>query len=83
MTLPNRKQRAAFSDAALFAFCCFDSYFMLGMMMPRRMIFWQEMKMIIVGMDTTMKPALTIHGAADHHWAAWYIHTAIVHMDLS
>ena len=38
--------------------------------MPRRMIFWQEMKTIIVGIEITTKPALTTQGEADHHWLA-------------
>ena len=51
--------------------------------MPRRMIFWQETKTIIVGMEMMTKPALTIHGDPPHHMLAWYIQTARVHMSRS
>ena len=48
---------------------CF-SYFMLGMMIPRRMIFWQEMNTSMVGMEITTNPALTTHGIPPHHMDA-------------
>ena len=60
-----------------------ENYFIDGMTMPLRMIFWQERKTIMVGIETITKPALTTQGISRHHWEAWYIQTASVHMSLS
>ena len=54
------------------------AYFMLGRTIPRRMIFWQAMKTIAVGIDTTTKPAITAQGWSPNYWLIWYIHTASV-----
>lgn len=43
---------------------------MLGMMIPRRMIFWQAMNTASVGTDASTKPALMIHGVDDQFMLA-------------
>lgn len=37
-------------------------YFMVGMMMPRSMIFWQKRKTMSVGMLASTRPAMVIQG---------------------
>ena len=42
-------------------------YFIDGITIPLRMIFWQERKTIMVGIEMMTKPALTTQGIPRHH----------------
>ena len=55
-------------------------YFMLGSTMPRKMTFWQAIKTIAVGIETSTNLAMTAHGCPLNSWLIWYIQTASVHL---